>query len=242
MNTVVGVDGCRAGWFWFRKDLSSVSSGTAHSIEELARTLPIGSKIFIDIPIGLIESGSGGRACDLAARKALGFPRATSVFSAPARPVLGAEDYEEAKRLSQKAIGKKLSKQSYLISSKIFEVDEYLCSKVKPGYEIREIHPEVCFWAFNGRKPMRHSKKRSAGFEERMNVLAKRIPDAQELVDRAMRKYKRSQVAKDDILDALVAMIVASTPEKYQRTLPSSPPKDSRGLRMEIVYAEGLSS
>lgn len=203
--------------------------------------LPKGSRIFIDIPIGLIDSGSKGRVCDLAARSALGFPRATSVFSAPAYPALAAKNYDHAKRLSLRAIGKKLSKQAYLITPKIREVNDFLLSNRSSGYDIREVHPELCFWALNDRQAMAHSKKRPAGFEERLRVLETHLPSARELAVRAIGNYKRSEVAKDDILDALVAMLTAAAREANLKTLPSSPPIDSRGLPMEMVYAEAFS-
>lgn len=238
MNTAVGVDGCKAGWFCFRKDPSSISFGIASNLEELTSLLPKGSKIFIDIPIGLIDSGSDGRACDIAARKALGFPRGTSVFPAPAFSVLEAKNYEDAKRLSLKAIGKKMSKQAFNILDKIREVNNFLISNRNSGYTIREVHPEICFRALNDQQPMKNSKKRSAGFDERMIVLEKHLPNARYLTNRALKKYKRSVVAKDDIIDALVAMVVASAPDENLKTLPPSPPKDSRNLPMEMVYTE----
>ena len=241
MSTAVGVDGCRSGWFCFRKEAHSISFGVASDLEELASMLPKGSRIFIDIPIGLIDSGSKGRVCDLAARSALGFPRATSVFSAPAYPALTAKNYDHAKRLSLRAIGKKLSKQAYLITPKIREVNDFLLSNRSSGYDIREVHPELCFWALNDRRAMAHSKKRPAGFEERLRVLETHLPSARELAVRAIGNYKRSEVAKDDILDALVAMLTAAARETYLKTLPSSPSIDSRGLPMEIVYAEAFS-
>lgn len=236
MKPAVGIDGCKAGWFCFKRDSSSISFGIASDLEELTSMLPQGSKIFIDIPIGLIDFGSEGRACDIAARKALVFPRCTSVFPAPVYSVLEAKDYADAKQLSLKAIGKKLSRQAYLISPKIREVNDFLLANRSSGYDVREVHPEICFWALNNRKPMRFAKKRSAGFTERLEVLARHLPDARDLVNRALDKYLRREVARDDILDALVAMVVADAPDKNLETLPSNPPKDSRGLRMEMVY------
>ncbi len=239
MSTAVGVDGCKAGWFCFWREPSSVSFGIASDLNELTSALPKGSKVFIDIPIGLIDSGSEGRACDRDARKALGYPRASSVFSAPAFPVLDADDYEEAKKLSFNAIGKKLSKQAFMITPKIREVNDFLLSGQNSGYTIREIHPEVCFWGLNKRQAMKHSKKSSVGFEERLSVLENHLPNARDLTNRVLMKFKRSAVAKDDILDALVGMVVASTANDKLKTMPTSPQIDSRGLPMEMVYTEG---
>ena len=139
MSTTVGVDGCKEGWFYFREDQTSVSFGVASDLKNLTRILPKDSRIFIDIPIGLIDSGSEGRACDLAARKALGSPRASSVFPAPAYPVLRTTEYEEAKIVSLRAIGKKLSKQVFAITPKIREVNDFLLSNRNSEYAIRRV-------------------------------------------------------------------------------------------------------
>lgn len=238
MNTAVGVDGCKAGWFYFRRDQASISFGVASDLEELTSVLPKSSRIFIDIPIGLIDSGSDERACDKAARNALGRPRGSSVFPAPAYPVLKAAEYRDAKELSVIAIGKKLSKQAFNIINKIREVNTFLLSGQNSGYTIREIHPELCFWGLNKRQAMKHSKKCSAGFEERLSLLENHLPNGRDLTNRALIKFKRSEVAKDDILDALVGMVVASTFDNKLKTLPASPKLDSRGIPMEIVYTE----
>ena len=87
MSTAVGMDGCKAGWFYFRRDGTNISHGVTSSIRNLTSSLPEDSRVFIDIPIGLIDRGPTGRGCDSAARKLLG-PKAATVFSAPCRPVL----------------------------------------------------------------------------------------------------------------------------------------------------------
>jgi predicted RNase H-like nuclease len=152
--------------------------------------------------------------------------------------VLKAAEYRDAKELSVIAIGKKLSKQAFNIIDKIREVNTFLLSSQNSGYTIREIHPELCFWGLNKRQAMKHSKKRSAGFEERLSLLENHLPNGRDLTNRALMKFKRSEVAKDDILDALVGMVVASTFNNKLKTLPASPQLDSRGLPMEIVYTE----
>ncbi len=66
--------------------------------------------IAIDIPIGLPETGP--RECDVLARRLLGRARASSVFPAPIRAVLGAKDYQQACAIRHKIEGKKMSKQA----------------------------------------------------------------------------------------------------------------------------------
>lgn len=238
MSTVVGVDGCKIGWFYFRRNRTSISFDVASNLDELLATLPSNSRVFIDIPIGLLDEGSEGRECDKIARQALGSPRCRSVFSAPAYSVLSAKNYEDAKLRSINAIGKKLSQQAFAITPKIREVNNYLAANQPSGYLVREIHPEVCFWGLNNQQPMRYAKKRLSGFEERLDVLHKFIPNIHSIVDGPLNKYARSMVARDDILDALVGLVVASTSDEKLKTMPPKPKMDLRGLPMEMVYTE----
>ena len=238
MTTVVGVDGCRDGWFYFRSDDGAISSGVAGDFAGLVEGLPLGARVFIDIPIGLIDSGGDGRECDRLARRKLGSPRASSVFSAPAFPVLAATSYEDAKRKSDQAIGKKLSRQAFAIVPKIKEVNEYLAANRNSPVVVREVYPELCFWGLNGRVAMQHAKKKRAGFNERLQLLQKFLPNAEDLVQEPLKKHKRSAVARDDIIDALVALITGCTPDDKLLSLPTNPPLDARDLAMEIVYTE----
>ena len=238
MTTVIGVDGCPKGWFYFRSDDGDIRSGVAGDFAGLVEGLPPGARVFIDIPIGLIDSGSDGRECDRLARRALGSPRSSSVFSAPAFPVLAATSYDEAKSKSFEATERMLSRQAFAIVPKIKEVNEYLAANRNSSVVVREVHPELCFWGLNGRVAMQHAKKKRAGFDERLQLLQKFLPNAQALVQDALKTHKRSAVARDDIIDALVALVTACTTDDQLLSLPDKPPLDLRGLTMEIVYTE----
>ena len=238
MATVIGVDGCRDGWFYFRRDGGAIISGVAGDFAELVEGLPSGARVFIDIPIGLIDSGSDGRECDRLARRALGSPRSSSVFSAPAFPVLAATNYEDAKRKSDQAIGKMLSRQIFAIVPKIKEVNEYLAANRNSSIVVREVHPELCFWGLNGGVVMQHAKKKLTGYNERLQLLQKFLPNAQALVQDALKNHRRYEVARDDIIDALVALVTGCTADDKLLTLPANPPLDARSLAMEIVYTE----
>ena len=236
MNTAVGVDGCRKGWLYFLKNEDSLTHGVVPTLESLAESIDGKARVFIDIPIGLVESGSDGRACDTEARKLLGPARASSVFSAPCRQVLAASDYEEAKKLSKSAIGKMLSKQTFAITPKIREVDQFLRQRKGSSISFREVHPEVCFWALNDRMPASYRKKDANGFTERLKILARHLPNARRLVESAINTYQKKDVAPDDILDALVLLVTADAPNDELMTLPECPPRDNHGLPMEMVY------
>jgi predicted RNase H-like nuclease len=125
--------------------------------------------------------------------------------------------------------------QSFALYKKVAEVDGLLGQSGEARARVREVHPEVCFWAWNGGAPMRHSKKKPAGRRERL-ALAEKWLGAGVLV-RARAGHSRRGVADDDILDALAALWTATRIVARQaRTLPAVPPVDATGLRMEIVY------
>ena len=148
-----------------------------------------------------------------------------SVFPAPARAVLDASDYEDAKRRSWEATGgKAVSVQTFAIVPKIRGVDALLRRDARARRFVREIHPEVCF-------------KEEAGFRERLGVLERIRPGARREIDKILKCFKRKEVARDDAVDAMVAAVTAAHDEAVLRTLPPCPPQDSAGLPMEMVYA-----
>src|SRR5687768_4415737 len=96
---IAGVDGCRGGWIAVWACESTVRAFIAPSVAALFGRLGPNALVAMDIPIGLTDIGP--RSCDVAARKFLKAPRASSVFPAPIRPVLRAETYEDARRIHQ---------------------------------------------------------------------------------------------------------------------------------------------
>jgi predicted RNase H-like nuclease len=189
----------------------------------------------IDIPIGLVEAGPGGRDCDHAARRLLG-ARAASVFSPPARATLTARDYAQALVLNRRATGRGLSLQAWHIVPKIRAVDALLHDRPELRGVLREAHPELCFRALNGGAVMQHNKRRPAGVSERLAVLTRWLPAAPALFERACARYPRRDLARDDILDAMACAVAARSDYGRYRTLPATPPRDGQGLAMEIVH------
>ena len=235
--TATGVDSCRAGWLFVSLESHGPARwGVVQELGELVRCAGESDRVFVDIPIGLPD-GPAGRTCDRAARKKLGWPRMSSVFPAPARAVLGARDFEDAKQRSLEATGKKVSKQTFAIVPKICEVDALPHRDAKARRLVREIHPEVCFWALNGCKPMKHDKEKEAGFRERLGVLKRVHPTADREICAILNRFRRKEVARDDAVDAMVAAVTAAREAAELRTLPACPPPDSAGLPMEMVYA-----
>jgi predicted RNase H-like nuclease len=156
---VVGVDGCKAGWFAVR--LNSDGTWDTRSfadIQSLWGEWRGADRILIDMPIGLPDRKLTFRHCDGEARKLLGRRRASSVFSAPSRASLEAHSYRHASILNRREVGRRLTRQSYSIIPKIRQLDDLLASDGLARQAIREVHPEICFWALNRCCAMRHGK------------------------------------------------------------------------------------
>jgi predicted RNase H-like nuclease len=162
--------------------------------------------------------------------------RASSVFPVPCREALQAKTYGQACRINQEAMGVKLSIQTWNISAKIVEVDRFLRNNKLAQRRIRESHPELCFWGLAGGYPMIYSKKRPQGFTERYSILKKIYPATRAIVDKALDQFMRKDLARNDILDAIVLAVSAQLSLTSIRTVPSNPPRDKMGLPMEIVY------
>ncbi len=234
----IGIDGCRAGWFYVRLGPSAWSFGVLTNISELAAIQGPADTVLIDIPIGLITCATNERRCDKAARKWLGPGKGSSVFPVPCRAAVAAQTYSEASATNFMNTGRNLSRQTWGILPKIREVDEFLRGVETPSLP-REMHPEVCFRALSLQQGPDASKKTKEGFRARLAILANHFPGTNELVSQALDKYLRKEVARDDVLDALVGAVTG----RYRLcSLPVPAEFDAMGLPMEIVYADLKSS
>ena len=241
----VGVDGCPSGWFSVGFDSEGryeLKVFPALAFSELLNYHSDAKLVLVDIPIGLPE-GPGGRECDKEARNRLRPHRSSSVFSAPTRQTVeqaakATKDHATANKIERRLAGKGMSIQAFGIAPKIHEVDQAMQDRETNAPPVREIHPEVCFWAFNDRQPMEYSKKKREGEAERLQILQRSEPRAQKILDDACRTFLRSQAARDDILDALVAAVTARLGHNRLKTIPDCPPTDCKGLPMEIAYWE----
>jgi len=233
----IGVDGCKKGWFYVRLDDSdNWETGIFNDIQSLSEKFHEDCLILVDIPIGLRDKGNLERLCDTEARRFLKKPRSSSVFRVPCRKALYESNPEEAKRINHELTGKFLPNQTWAISKKIREVDELLKTSIKYHKFVKEVHPEICFWGLNEGKSMKHYKKTPKGFSERLDVIRNVYRDCDELVKEALSKFKRCEVARDDVLDALIGAVTARFGLKLLKTIPDAPERDEMGLPMEMVY------
>ncbi len=229
---MAGVDGCQGGWLalmgkFVGEKFVQEKPVLLSRFEKIFR-LPESPKIIaVDIPIGLLDEPlSGGRECDRLARRLLGWPRASSIFTPPTRPALKAKDYHEAKLLSGG-----LSKQAFYILPKIHEADEAL-GKIPEGV-IFETHPELVFMRLAG-KPLKTSKRMPLGQQERENLLTE-TGLFSSLRDNLSSFPRRLRL--DDLLDAYACLLTALRIHQGEaQCLPTQPPRDSRGRPMAIWF------
>lgn len=179
----IGLDGCPDGWIAVIYEDETYSHAKRYAtIEQFWDDIETSVEVLIDIPIGLREDTNAKRPCDVAARQRLGSNRNGSVFPTPIREVarkahLEGIEYEQGKRIQEDETEGSISPWAWGIIPKIGEVDHFLLEiEPKAQNALREAHPEVCFWSFNGgheTAAMTFSKtsQPAAAFWERIDVL-----------------------------------------------------------------------
>lgn len=237
---VAGVDGCPGGWFAVLIDRETRSDLRARLCRSFAEVLELDEApacIAVDIPIGLPDMAiRGGRICDNEARARLG-QRQSAVFSVPARLAVAETQYRAAcaANLAHSDPPRKVSKQCFNLFPKIREVDALMTPQLQS--RVFEVHPELAFWALNGGREVPLPKKvKSApsgpGIELRRDLLRSAGMPVDHLDTSA---FLRRDVGPDDAVDACaLAWSALRLARGEALTLPADPPRDGRGLRMEI--------
>ena len=237
---IAGVDGCPGGWLVVLRRLDDPASAKALIVSRFSDVLALPEAprlIAVDMPIGLAERSSlGGRHCDVEARANLG-QRQSSVFAVPSRAAVMETDYRRAcdAAFATSVPPRMVAKQTFNLFSKIREIDALMTPALQE--RIVEVHPELAFWALNGEQPLAVAKKVKSrshppGLALRRDLLERTGYDRAFL---EAHPFRRADAGRDDLLDATVcswtaARIVGGT----ARRLPADPPRDARGLRMEI--------
>lgn len=233
---VLGVDGCRKGWVCVRLNLPDLTSAAfiAPAFDKLLAGVGAGAAmIIVDMPIGLAETGR--RACEREARRRLSPLRHSSVFSTPRRPMLAFKTYEEANdwgKRQGKDAGGGLSKQAWMITPKIREIDDAITSADQT--RLAEGHPEVAFWRLNGEQPCRHPKRASDGAQERLALLKEHGITAAEKHYEDLRLEVGTGIGRDDVYDACALALTAKARLDGCAIHLTDGKTDARGLVMEI--------
>ena len=185
---VIGIDACPQGWIGVVVEGQAVEAYFLSAIHEVG-ALGVFDVIAIDMPIGLPVDGY--RTCDVAGKALLG-ARSSTLFHVPVQAVLEAPTHEEATAISQSLTGGGVSRQSYGLRHRIFEVAQWRSTTATPVYEV---HPELSFLALTGR--VMDSKKTWSGMVDRQRALLNAGID---LRDVSATVGRRAQ--PDDMVDA----------------------------------------
>lgn len=231
MTAVIGVDGCPGGWIVVRWGETLSHHLCGHFAEVLVMDAAV---IAVDMPIGFPDGS--GRAAEREARARLG-DRQSSVFSVPSRDAVMCADYRAAcaANLRNSDPPKKVAKQVFHIFPKMREIDALMTPDLQS--RVFEVHPELAFWAMNDGLPLPLPKKLKSspnqpGLDLRRGLLqAAGFP----LAALPASSYRARDVGADDLIDACAcAWSARRILEGRSLRLPADPPRDRRGLRMEI--------
>ena len=236
---IAGVDGCPAGWL--------VAFARAQGCEVHVRVVPRfagvlaapenAAVIAIDIPIGLpARAGRGGRAAEHLVRPFLG-ARQSSLFPVPARAALATSDYREACEIALATSDppRKISKQLFMLTSKIREVDASLRGEPRSRGRVFEVHPELAFWRLNADHALEEPKKRKGRCHEPGLTMRRRLLVEAGFPPAVVHGAPPSGAGPDDLLDALAcAAIARRIAAARARPFPDPPERDAFGLPMAI--------
>jgi predicted RNase H-like nuclease len=242
MGTYVGLDWASKGWFGVvLADDGNWTTDLFPSIWSVWKEYSDADRILVDSPIGLPTDGR--RACDVQAKNRLDSQQ-RSVFYTPTRAAVYEQNLDDAKQINEREAGFSIQNQAWSVVSRIRELDEFLDMYPGARDRVSETHPEVCFYALNGRTPVTESKQTASGLERRRDLLTEEYADARAIYEQSVSRYTEPDYAPtvsgvDDILDALAAAVTARRDADGLSRLPEhNPPADERGLPMQIVYPD----
>lgn len=233
---IAGVDGYKGGWLVAMSDSWHCDEPPVlKPCNDFASVLRVTEACrirVVDMPIG-VPYGRAHRACDDAARIALGKSGQDRVFFCPPRESLKANTAVEFQALHKRITGKGARWPVWRIVRKLKEVDSAMTPRLQK--RVREFHPELTWKRLAG--SVLAPKRGATGLLQRIDVLNKHNPSW-------LRGVKTARlpptVKLDDVLDCLVGISVAhaiAENPRYNKRLPEGdPPKDEKGLRMEIWF------
>ena len=228
MKEIFGIDGCRFGWVVAEeKTKGDLSIQLIESLNYLESVISKKAIAGIDIPLAIHEKGF--RMADAEARVLLK-SRASTIFSAPAKETLLSDNYNDACAINESICGKKISKQSWFLFSKIKEARTIFCQAHKK-IKLYEVHPELSFMAMNDMRVIELGKKTDEGFKMRYKLVKKLFPKFD--FEKIRASFKRCDVADDDILDAIA--VLWST-QKIIANMASYVPKKPETPLSKIYY------
>lgn len=228
---LAGIEPCPGGWLVAPGRLQGVSLSpedpfVASTFAAVLDHRPAFEIVALHAPVGLLSvPRRPGRACDVAARQLLGWPRMAAVVPPPARVALDAKTWKRAR-----AANGGMSPVTWALLDHVAEVD----AEMEPyrQRQITEVHPELAFYELNGSAPVEHPKHHAEGRHEREALLRERIPGVDRILGARLGGVSREHLV-DVAADLWTARRIAA---RAVHTLPEDPEWDDQGLRMQIAY------
>lgn len=231
-----GIDGCRGKWLGVGLAERTYHIQLFDHISEACDFFKATDRVLLDMPIGLAESTADSRPETELRRHLKG--KSASVFNAPCRQALVESDHPAASSVNRKYLGKGLSRQTFNIMPKIFEVDRFLEQNPEWKERLWESHPEYCFSLLNNGVPIAENKRTPAGALVRLELLTVIEPRAPMILKSFQKLYPGLSRKTDDLLDALVLAVIGRIGLEGQTiSLPEPAPRDPCGIPMRIMGA-----
>lgn len=187
--------------------------------QEILSEHPAYSTIVVNSPVGYADDVETGlRKCDVEAKRLLG-RRAMTVRRIPTRSTLVEGNDGSADGLDA-------------VTSMRLPVMKEVAGEMSPYRQrlVFEGHPELSFYVLNQDAPLRYSKLKAMGRDERRDVLVNKV--------RGIERVTDSDIAPPQhLLDAAALLFSARRVFLHAaKRVPSEAEWDSEGLRMEIVF------
>lgn len=229
---LAGVEPCPGGWLLAAGRLQGITLFPEDPIvfatfAEILDQRPAYEILALHCPVGLLdEPRDGGRACERAARRLLGWPRMAAVVPSPLRPALAARTWKQAVKLN----GGGMSPVTWALLDHVAELN----SEMQPyrQRQVSEVHPELAFYELNGSAPLPLPKHHTEGRRLREELLAAKFRGVERILQAKLPGVSREHLV-DVAADLWTARRIAA---RSLHRLPDTPEWDANGLRMEIVY------
>ena len=215
-QTVVGVDACAGGWFTtiiLGNPVQTKLSKTSTKSSTSTQTPTVSSSMFPSVSRPIVDAGA------MSVRVIYLDVVVARSSNPPCEAAIEIDDYDVAKAEHEDKVGHGLTKQAHSIQTNIREVDNLVPDDRYDG-QIRESHPELCFYALN-RQPIAYSKSSDRGREMRLDLLQGEIDNARAIYDEVRNRHPLRTVGRDDIIDSM-ALAVAARRDSLE-TVPEAP-------------------
>ena len=223
---VAGVKPCATGWLVAAAKLHGTTFAPEEprvidTFIEVLDQRPAFAAIALNAPIGYLESFKpGGRSCDREARALLGPRRGAAVPSAPVRGQIEGDQQSSDDGLN--AVTRKLLPRYREVAAEMAPYRQR---------SVYEVNSDLSFYQLNEDAPMQWSKRTAQGREERLALLARKIPGVERIADAVIPR-----VPSHHLLDVAAFMWTARRIfAKAAVRIPMDPEWDELGLRMEFV-------